>query len=70
MTGRIYPAWTATRSGEDFDRAQGLAVTLTEEDRRAGRPAPEYGYSGEAFDRATAIVHASNHYSGLAPIPY
>lgn len=51
-----YPAWTATRSNEDFDRAQQLANELTEADRQAGNPAPTHGYSLERFEQARQIV--------------
>lgn len=43
-------------SGERFDRAQQLAQILTDEDRQAGRPAPQYGYSAERFAEAERIV--------------
>ncbi len=51
-----YPRWVSRRSNEAFDRAQSLAYELTDEDRRAGRPAPSHGYSEENFKRAERIV--------------
>lgn len=54
-----YPTWQLSYSGEDFDRAQGLACRLTEEDRKAGRPAPFAGYSAERFAEAERIVNAA-----------
>jgi len=54
-----YTAWRAKYSGEDFDRAQALALDLTVDDRRAGRPAPAHGYSEENFKRAERIVRAA-----------
>lgn len=67
---RIYPAWESSYSGESFDRAQSLASELTDEDRRAGREAPAHGYSAANFDRARAIVDASNKWLNRAPVLY
>lgn len=61
---RLYPSWEQTYSSEDFDRAQQLASELTEADRRRGRAAPAYGYSGPNFKKAETIVRASNRYFG------
>jgi hypothetical protein len=55
---REYPAWTATRAGEDFDRAQTLAYDLTSEDRANGLAAPMHGYSRERFAEAQKLVRA------------
>lgn len=38
-------------SGQDFDEKQHRAQVLTDEDRAAGRPAPEFGYSDSAWKR-------------------
>lgn len=39
-------------SGQDFDEIQVRAAQITEDNRKAGRPAPLYGYSEEAFEQA------------------
>lgn len=62
MSTPTYPTWRAIYSNEGFGRAQALADQLTEEDRRAGRPAPAVGYSGERFEDADAIVRAAQTY--------
>jgi len=41
-----------TYSNQDFDEKQHRAQKLTDDDRAAGRPAPQYGYSKENFQRA------------------
>ena len=61
-----YPRWTATRSNEDFDRSQQLAIRLTDEDRATGSPAPQYGYSAERYDEAARIVRDANTYSAAS----
>lgn len=63
LLGHHYPRWTASFSNEQFDRAQGLAFKLTDADRKAGRPAPAYGYSIANFELADALVSAANAYS-------
>lgn len=55
-----YPEWTQSYPHEDFDRTQSLAILLTKEDREAGRPAPEFGYSAARFDEARKIVRAAH----------
>ena len=61
--GSAYKTWTARYSNEEFDRAQALARSLTDADRAAGLPAPEYGYSQERADEAKRIVRAANAYA-------
>lgn len=50
------PKWMPSYSNEHFDRAQVLAMELTETDRKAGRPAPAYGYSKKRFDEANRMI--------------
>ena len=43
-------------ANEQFDRIQQLAIELTETDRKAGRPAPTFGYSVERFHQAEKML--------------
>lgn len=45
-----------TYSNEDFDCAQVLAMSLTDKDRSAGKPAPAVGYSKENFQKAEKML--------------
>ena len=58
-TPRTYPAWRCSYSNEGFDRTQSLASQITEEDRRAGRDAPPFGYSDTAWEEAERLVRAA-----------
>ena len=48
-----------TYCNQDFDETSQRAGEITEEDRRAGREAPLYGYSQSAWDRASAEYRAA-----------
>lgn len=58
----LYPSWEQRYSGEAFDRAQALAERLTDDDRKAGRPAPVCGYSAENFRQAEDAVRLAQTY--------
>lgn len=46
-------------SNESFDRAQQIAMTLTERNRKAGKPeAPKHGYSMANFRLAESLLAA------------
>lgn len=56
----LYPAWRQEVSNEAFDRAQGLALRLTDMDRADGRPGtPGAGYSARNIARAEAAVRGA-----------
>ena len=52
------PTKMITYSNQDFDLTQTIAGILTEADRKRGRPAPEFGYSGEHFATAQKALNA------------
>lgn len=55
----LYPKWRQRYSNEDFDRISALTNAMTENDRKAGRDAPDYGYSKKNWDAAETIVKAA-----------
>lgn len=59
MDETTYPRWQQRYSNEDFDRAEALALQLTDEDRKAGREAPPHGYSSASWWKARRIVRAA-----------
>ena len=42
-------------SNQDFDECQRVAIILTDDDRKNGRPAPGAGYSNENFEKAKKL---------------
>lgn len=57
-----YAPWTAKYSDEQFDRAQQLAIELTDFDRKSGADAPAFGYSAERYKQAAQVVRQANRY--------
>lgn len=49
-----------TRSNQDFDEKQQRAQELTDADRAAGRPAPQYGYSAENWRKSEIEYDEAN----------
>ena len=57
-----YGKWESRYSNEDLDRAQGLAIRLTDIDREEGRDAPPVGFSAKRFAQAKQVVSDANLY--------
>jgi hypothetical protein len=57
-------------SNQRFDEVSHLAYLLTDEDRRAGRMAPSYGYSRENIDRAQEMIALELASRGYSPGPH
>ena len=53
-------------SNHSFDWTQTRAIELTDADRAAGRPAPQFGYSRENFARAERECCEARHGKGDA----
>lgn len=52
------PTKMISYSNQDFDITQTIARILTDADRKHGRPAPDFGYTGEHFATAQKALNA------------
>ena len=58
LAAKRFPKRRISYSNEDFDVMQSIASTLTDEDRKAGKEAPKFGYSSENYEAAKVAVNA------------
>ena len=58
LAAKHFPKRRISYSNEDFDVIQSIASSLTDDDRKAGREAPQFGYSSANYEAAKVAVNA------------